>query len=128
MFLTLLWLVLGSIWVYLKQDAIPEITLHEAGDFMSGFFAPVAFLWLILGYMQQGEELKENTKALAQQKEEYSKSVKIAAYAAIVHYEINEVELLNSLGDQFKEGAKNARDRARQHKNKIELLLNELDC
>ena len=96
------------------------------GDFLAGAVAPIAFLWLILGYMQQGQELKENTNALRQQKDEYSKSVKIAAYTALAEFENNEVKLLNGLGDNFKEGAKNARERANMHKRKIEKLLSEI--
>lgn len=29
--------------------------LNEWGDFIAGFSAPLAFFWLVLGYMQQGE-------------------------------------------------------------------------
>jgi hypothetical protein len=31
---------------------------NEWGDWAAGMFAPVAFLWLVLGYFQQGEELR----------------------------------------------------------------------
>ncbi|EEY93142.1 hypothetical protein HMPREF0026_00418 [Acinetobacter junii SH205] len=41
--------------------------MNEFGDFLAGVFAPVAFFWLILGYMQQGKQLEQNTKALEQQ-------------------------------------------------------------
>ena len=41
--------------------------LNELGDFLAGIFAPVAFFWLILGYVQQGKQLDQNTKALEQQ-------------------------------------------------------------
>ena len=40
------------------------LTLNEWGDFIAGTVAPVAFFWLILGYMQQGDELAMNTAAL----------------------------------------------------------------
>lgn len=42
-------------------------SLNELGDFLAGVFAPIAFFWLILGYMQQGKQLDQNTKALEQQ-------------------------------------------------------------
>ena len=45
------------------------------GDFLAGFFAPLAFFWLILGYLQQGEELQNSTRALQQQAEELRNSV-----------------------------------------------------
>ncbi|WP_155496376.1 hypothetical protein [Comamonas testosteroni] len=51
------------------------LKLNEFGDMLAGFVGPVAFLWLILGYLQQGEELKENGKALKLQAEELNRSV-----------------------------------------------------
>lgn len=42
----------------------------EIGDMLAGLFAPLAFLWLVLGYRQQGEELKNSI-------EEYKNQVKI---------------------------------------------------
>ena len=57
-----------------KHDAI-SLKLNEWGDLFAGTVAPLAFLWLILGFLQQGEELQLNTKALELQAEELSKSV-----------------------------------------------------
>lgn len=34
------------------------------GDFFAGASAPMAFLWLVVGYFQQGDELRQNTQAL----------------------------------------------------------------
>jgi hypothetical protein len=48
--------------------------LNEWGDFIAGFSAPLAFFWLVLGYMQQGEELKNNTEMLRLQAEELKHS------------------------------------------------------
>lgn len=42
-------------------------SLNEFGGFLAGVFAPIAFFWLILGYMQQGKQLEQNTMALEQQ-------------------------------------------------------------
>lgn len=45
------------------------------GRFFAGVFAPLAFLWLVLGYLQQGEELKLSTRALLLQADELKLSV-----------------------------------------------------
>lgn len=50
--------------------------LNEWGDYLAGAFSPLAFLWLIMGYQQQGEELKQNTKTLELQVKELKNSVK----------------------------------------------------
>lgn len=126
-FTTLTWFVVLGLLMYSKKEGLGSVSLNEWGDFLAGFFAPVAFLWLVLGYMQQGDELQENTKALIQQKDEYSKSVQLAAYTALANYEITEMELLNSLGEKYKKGAQNARSRAESHKNKIESLLDQIE-
>lgn len=52
-----------------------KLELNEMGDFLAGGFAPLAFLWLVFGYLQQGEELKQNTEALKLQAQELKNSV-----------------------------------------------------
>jgi hypothetical protein len=53
-----------------------KMTPNEWGDFSAGCSAPLAFLWLVLGYLQQGQELKLNTKTLELQVEELKESVR----------------------------------------------------
>ena len=64
--ITVIWLgVIGSTWLFGSLKS-PK-SLNELGDFFAGIFAPIAFFWLILGYIQQGKQLDQNTKALEQQ-------------------------------------------------------------
>lgn len=49
--------------------------LNEWGDYLAGAFSPLAFFWLIMGYLQQGKELQQNTKALELQAQELQNSV-----------------------------------------------------
>ena len=51
----------------------PTDGLSEIGSYVSGAVAPVAFLWFVIGYYQQGQELKENTQALERQQAELEK-------------------------------------------------------
>lgn len=51
-------------------SAYHDLKLNEKGDFLAGVFSPLAFLWLVYGYLQQGQELKLNTQALTMQAEE----------------------------------------------------------
>ncbi|WP_228256357.1 hypothetical protein [Acinetobacter wuhouensis] len=51
------------------------LTSNELGDFLAGIFAPLAFLFLYLGYKQQGKELQQNTDALKLQAKELRESV-----------------------------------------------------
>lgn len=50
---------------------------NELGDFLAGVFAPLAFLFLYLGYKQQGQELKQNTRALRLQADELRENVRV---------------------------------------------------
>jgi len=68
--ITALWLTLIGFIVYQKWDSAVSMPLNEWGDFLAGATAPLAFLWLIIGYMLQRKELTANTAALTFQKEE----------------------------------------------------------
>lgn len=79
-----LYLVLVLTLVYVKRDTLPGLSLNEVGDFLAGVFGPVAFLWLILGYLQQGRELKQSSKALQLQAAELKNSVEQQAHLVAV--------------------------------------------
>ena len=77
---TTAWLILGSIYIssnigWLNLDRIPA---DELGNFLEGAFAPLAFLWLVIGYFLQQKELQQNTEALRQQSEQMAESVQHA--------------------------------------------------
>ena len=48
--------------------------LNELGDFLAGLFTPVAFLWLIYGYLLQTKELGLQTEELGLQRQELEKT------------------------------------------------------
>lgn len=58
-----------------RFDELIALHLNEIGDLSAGVFGPVAFLWLVLGYIQQGRELKVSSKALQMQAAELKESV-----------------------------------------------------
>ncbi|MEG1082590.1 MAG: hypothetical protein RSE44_29070, partial [Pseudomonas sp.] len=58
-------LFLGVLLV--RAGELFSLPLNELGDFAAGVFAPLAFLWLVLGYRQQGKELSASAKALEEQ-------------------------------------------------------------
>jgi len=88
-----------------KWNEVCDMKLNEIGDFLAGVFAPVAFLWLILGYIQQREELKQNTKELENQKEELKKQAEATEklieiekrkLEPVFNFNINNRQTLNS--------------------------------
>ena len=69
LFITLIW-VAGGVW-YLQSSAfsfatLGETPLSEIGSFLEGAFAPLAFLWLVIGLFVQQKELADNTEVLRQ--------------------------------------------------------------
>lgn len=72
---TLLWLA-GGIW-YVAQVGDPSSTFNftqdSVGSYLEGIFAPLAFLWLVLGLFVQQKELANNTKALHKTSEQSAK-------------------------------------------------------
>jgi hypothetical protein len=74
-----------------KFDELVTLKLNEIGDLAAGVFGPIAFLWLILGYVQQGKELRVSSEALQMQAEEMKALV--SQQVAIV--ETQNLNLLN---------------------------------
>lgn len=124
-FVTIIWIAATTI-IFCNKISLDTVQIGEIGDFLAGIFSPIAFLWLILGYIQQGHELKQNTTAISQQKDEYVKSIKLSSYVALMQFESKEMDLLNSLGG-YENGAKKARERSKDYRDKIESLLKELN-
>lgn len=73
--LSLLWAGFFVAVIYYKRATLDQLSLNELGDFFAGFAAPLALIWLVLGYLQQGEELRLNTEALKAQQTELQKQV-----------------------------------------------------
>ncbi len=80
--ITILWILAGLGYFYFNFQDILKLKPNEHGDFAAGFFAPMAFLWLVLGYLQQGEELQQNTAALRRQGDELELARKQAEHQA----------------------------------------------
>jgi len=67
--LTVLWLIAGIAYVRggkFSQATIYDIPLEDLGSFLEGAFAPLAFLWLVIGLFIQQRELADNTEVLRQ--------------------------------------------------------------
>jgi hypothetical protein len=63
--------VLGFlIYVWVRSDSILALKPNEFAEFLAGVFGPLAFLWLVLGFLQQGDELRNSAEALRLQEEE----------------------------------------------------------
>lgn len=69
-------------WVSTKWASFLGLELNALGDFLAGTFGPIAFLWLVLGFLQQGRELRMSSKALQLQAQELSNSVEQQAIIA----------------------------------------------
>jgi len=69
------WILLVGYLLFRDPTGVSKMSPNDWGSFLSGAFAPLGFLWLILGYLQQGEELRLSTQALRLQAEELKNSV-----------------------------------------------------
>ncbi|WP_342236814.1 hypothetical protein [Inquilinus sp. OTU3971] len=74
--LSAVWATMG-VWVFARFGFAEDGPhLNDIGDFLAGMFAPLAFIWLVVGYFLQGAELALNTRALALQVQEMQESVR----------------------------------------------------
>ena len=78
--LTGVWLFLGFLyianvvgWLDFAHQSAPEL-----GSFLEGAFAPLAFLWLVIGFFLQQRQLAENTLAIQRQYEALCRSAEQA--------------------------------------------------
>ena len=72
MVITFCWIV-GSVWyvvVISQADAEQTHSMATMGSFLEGAFAPLAFMWLVLGMFIQQQELANNTEAIRRTVEE----------------------------------------------------------
>lgn len=58
------WLSFIFFLVVYNDDHFWNLSANELGDFLAGASAPLAFLWLVLGYFQQGRELRISSEEL----------------------------------------------------------------
>lgn len=68
--------LVGFTWfIFDRLPQLQTMELNGVGDFFAGAFGPIAFFWLILGFMQQGTELRLSADALRMQADELKASV-----------------------------------------------------
>ena len=61
--ITLFWIA-GSVWYVGQADEEQTHSMATMGSFLEGAFAPLAFMWLVLGMFIQQRELANNTEAI----------------------------------------------------------------
>lgn len=67
--------VLVGYVVYGSWEGFLALRPNEWGDFLAGSLGPLAIFWLILGFFQQGNELKNSVATLKLQAQELANSV-----------------------------------------------------
>ena len=80
--ISVIWVGVFSCIVYFNLDDARSMTLNEWGDFLAGGSAPLALLWLVIGYFQHGKELRLNTRVLETQQQELRHQVEETAHLA----------------------------------------------
>ncbi|HDZ07594.1 hypothetical protein [Pseudohongiella sp.] len=63
---TLVWLLLGMLYISLNVgwSNFGDLPIDEMGNFLEGAFAPLAFLWLVIGLFIQQTVLAQNNREL----------------------------------------------------------------
>lgn len=116
--LTLVYLVGIAALTWGRISTLAAMPLNEIGDFFAGAFGPVAFLWLVLGYLQQGDGLRLSTKALELQADELRQGTEALLLQA--------QELKNSVEQQSIMAAA-ATQQIEAQKEALEIQLREAD-
>jgi len=69
--LTTAWITTGILYllVIVGSDQFVHLPTADIGSFLEGAFAPLAFLWLVIGHFMQQKEISANTRAIKIQEE-----------------------------------------------------------
>ena len=69
--LTLLWITAGILYLtgVVGTDQFIHLPVADIGSFLEGAFAPLAFLWLVIGHFIQQKEISANTRAIKLQEQ-----------------------------------------------------------
>lgn len=57
-----------------RLTVLQAMPLNELGDFLAGAFGPMAIFWVVLGFIQQGAELRNSVATLEMQARELANS------------------------------------------------------
>lgn len=114
--LTLVYLVVVIVVTWSRIGALITMPLNEVGDFLAGAFGPVGFLWLVFGFIQQGDELRQGTEALKLQADELQRSTQAL--------EMQAIELRNSV-EQQSIMAEAALDQIKAQRAALQMQLDE---
>jgi hypothetical protein len=96
---TAIWLSLGAIYI-LASVGLSEFVTYKApelGEFLDGAFAPLAFLWFVVGFFLQQRQLENNTSVLSDQLE----VMRVAVHQAEVQSRAIAADELHSRQDTF---------------------------
>ncbi|MEZ5571854.1 MAG: hypothetical protein R3E64_07490 [Halioglobus sp.] len=68
---TLLWFTAGMAYLIgiVGSDNFIHLPTADIGSFLEGAFAPLAFLWLVIGHFMQQKEISANTRAIKLQEQ-----------------------------------------------------------
>lgn len=75
---TILYIAGMFLYSYVRWTDLWSMEPHDFADFLAGIFGPPAFLWVVLGYHQQGLELRHSTEELRNSVEQQKELVKAA--------------------------------------------------
>lgn len=64
---TIIWITAGLFYLValVGLDQFVHLPTADIGSFLEGAFAPLAFLWLVIGHFMQQREITANTKAIS---------------------------------------------------------------
>lgn len=81
---TIFWLLLGFLYIdsNVGWAGLAKQPADALGSFLEGAFAPLAFLWLVIGFFLQQNELRHNNRAIRLQYDEMRRATQHAEVQA----------------------------------------------
>ncbi|MDW3222656.1 MAG: hypothetical protein R8G34_07155 [Paracoccaceae bacterium] len=124
--LTIIYLTVVGLIVVVNWQSFARLEPNAWGDFLAGSLGLLALFWLILGYFQQGDELRNSVRALEQQSKELSASVQQQRDLVKSNENAAKLEIQRFLGSLEIEAAK-LQDNMRFDARLLPSLLSDYD-
>ena len=82
-----IWIAVISIIIFTNKKGLSDLELNAWGDFLAGAVAPLALIWFVIGYFQQGKEIHIQGEQIKRQADLEAEKIELTKRQERPHFE-----------------------------------------